>query len=1389
MKRKLLSIICCLGLIVSSMPHVFYAAIEEQPIIKGDQDTQTNQDQPAVQDEQVDPEIKEQQEKTKNEDVSNSEGLGGPSPRAVDANNVANAVVGDLQALDFRTTPEIANAIGPKRFSMADTLNKRLEISKRLGVSINEVTNEQAISELKIDYLQASNFGPSFEKVKNQLPQLLPSIVNNSSAANDQELINKIKQDNVSFMIGLTYLNRVYGFEMGGKNLFNEMITNPQQFGLNPDISSWVISIGKSGGDTLKLVKNATNFNVLMTNKITTATNVNDFLVQSLGILAPGTTEVSSWFVGASNALIEERSSLQDPSATWKLYDKLNSDPTYQNYILPILTVSKNSIFVISNPTTITFGAIATYVDPTLQGVAFNAKLDEFKVLLKKAATEQGNYVDFWFRIAKPELRSLLKTNRLVYDSLRIETNATQNASGQWSPKIGDNVALGIQEFITPMEMYEPFFQASGQASGPNIRYYMARALTVDGLSTYTHELSHILVTPLWLGGQGLRSGLDAEFYPRGLYETIDGREPSLELNMIFEDNDPNRVYNSSPTRFQTPSDLQSYMHNELDLIYTLDYMEADVVLANGNDVKTKWYHKWEQENDPRQRFNQGSPSLTHKRDKVRVLTPDEVGQLNTIDDLVNNNIVVSRYEIEGLKTTGVAPSNGYYIVPLFTSNYAAVTNDNGVSGDIMMRKQAYDLLGEYGYYEGMVPYISNQYLDSANQNGQGINDQFILQQISGGQYSNMTDFKLDMYHQRIDKINNIRPVTINWKGQTQTIKSYEEMKALMEQAVNDDLNNVVSLPQGWNNIQAKNTQVEQLKRAIHAGYLPQTKDFRETIYTEKDYIVEYQPNGAEVTGNMENQTMVIGKTATLNRNLFSKLGYKFSGWQAADGTTYQDGQEVIDLTTTPGEKVVLRAQWTPINYVVKFDANHPDAQGSVADMNAVYDQVLTLPDTQFSVKNFTFKGWSLSPNGPATMQPGSEVNNLTTTENRVVTLYAIWQENGTYNINYEINGGNQPAPPITQTPHEGEDVTIDNYRPTKPGYEFSGWEVRAPGSALDQSIVQPGQVLAGGFPGLTPGNDVMLSAQWTPITYEITFSKGEGVVGEMASINATYDQPITLPPNTFSKEGYSFMGWSTTPNGVVQFTDGSIVSNLTIDKSKPVVLYPVWQEKGLYTIKYETSGVTTPLTIPDQSAKLTKPVTISSEIPIKTGYTFKGWVIQSNARAVNGDVVQPGETIPIGIEDATEGAVVHLIPRWDVNNYTIEFYKPTDVIGSMEPIKLSYDQPITLPANTLTKPGFEFVGWATTLNGEVVYLDGVQVINLTSDNGATVTLFPVFKSQTLDPVEPQQPQAPSVTSTPPTQEQKPVSNVLTGVYNIVPITSAIILMVVTWIILLRRNK
>ena len=106
-------------------------------------------------------------------------------------------------------------------------------------------------------------------------------------------------------------------------------------------------------------------------------------------------------------------------------------------------------------------------------------------------------------------------------------------------------------------------------------------------------------------------------------------------------------------------------------------------------------------------------------------ITLDEAENLNSLADLIRNGMIVSRYEVNGTKTTGTLARNGYYVVPLFSANYAGVQNGAGVSGDVMIRRQAFELLGEYGYYKGMVPYISNQYKASAKSDGTILSDKY----------------------------------------------------------------------------------------------------------------------------------------------------------------------------------------------------------------------------------------------------------------------------------------------------------------------------------------------------------------------------------------------------------------------------------------------------------------------------------------------------------------------------------------------------------------------------------------------------------------------------------------------------------------------------------------
>ena len=67
-------------------------------------------------------------------------------------------------------------------------------------------------------------------------------------------------------------------------------------------------------------------------------------------------------------------------------------------------------------------------------------------------------------------------------------------------------------------------------------------------------------------------------------------------------------------------------------------------------------------------------------------------------------------------------------------------------------------------------------------------------------------------------------------------------------------------------------------------------------------------------TWTMENQTFTYDVTWTLDRNAFTKNWYTFSGWTDKDTWSwYTDGQEVINLTTTSEEVIILTAQWTKI--------------------------------------------------------------------------------------------------------------------------------------------------------------------------------------------------------------------------------------------------------------------------------------------------------------------------------------------------------------------------------------------------------------------------------------------------------------------------------------------
>ena len=83
------------------------------------------------------------------------------------------------------------------------------------------------------------------------------------------------------------------------------------------------------------------------------------------------------------------------------------------------------------------------------------------------------------------------------------------------------------------------------------------------------------------------------------------------------------------------------------------------------------------------------------------------------------------------------------------------------------MRRTVYELLAEFGYKDGVVPYISNMYKDATKNSGHKLSDTFILNKIFKGNYLNLKEFKNKMFERRIHNLSKLKEIEIEWEGKT----------------------------------------------------------------------------------------------------------------------------------------------------------------------------------------------------------------------------------------------------------------------------------------------------------------------------------------------------------------------------------------------------------------------------------------------------------------------------------------------------------------------------------------------------------------------------------------------------------------------------------------------
>ena len=755
-----------------------------------------------------------------------------------------SALTTSARSVDFLNDSKLKAQLEPT-YDPRDIITKRIALRK----THPNITDQEVKDMLRTEYLQKLSIQESFDQTKTQAESSFKKIASHTLGiiGDTPENRNKVKQELEQYkeqiLLGLSYINRFYNIQFGDTNIRDILAFNPSSFG-NKTMTALdsLKKLGSMSYEEMKLTNSPQTFTKYLST-IAGKASLKEFLDSNRQLFT--SDDADTWLKKSSQAMIVDKPSKENPSAYVGLYSKLTAgekDPRKQEAnmaaILGLLNVKEPNVYVISNMATITYGNIGSYIDTSLtqsNPTKYQAELARVKSLIEKAAGQQANYVDTLYRITKPENRDKLLTNRLIIDTMKKYTsNPNTQIDNTWSPAIGSGADKGVDQFMTPMNYYSPVSKVGAEANGLGVRYFIDRVLDDRGSATYSHEMTHLLDKTVLFNNHGRRDGTGAEFYARGIFENSYNPEKDtyFNLNFVYDESNKNGFYNKTPDRFKTAEDLQSYMKGSFDVLYTLDYLEAEASKGLSAEDKMSYFKKIMPITSTGSRtwvdYRNPAVKPTHKSEEIQALTLEDAKKLTDIDSLIDNHIMVNRYIIAGFSDKGKIAANGYYTVDMFDTIFGVSENDKGMSGDITFRKQAFELMATLGYYEGFVPYVSNQYKNQAEEEGKPLSDKYIFDNILGKSYA---AFKKEQITERVEKLGKLKPITINYNGKEEVIDSKEKLQELMNKAVKEELAQIKAGNTTAKKFKFIETPVQKLKKAIYKAYLKDSDDFRQSIY------------------------------------------------------------------------------------------------------------------------------------------------------------------------------------------------------------------------------------------------------------------------------------------------------------------------------------------------------------------------------------------------------------------------------------------------------------------------------------------------------------------------------------------------------------------------------
>lgn len=438
------------------------------------------------------------------------------------------------------------------------------------------------------------------------------------------------------------------------------------------------------------------------------------------------------------------------------------------------------------------------------------------------------------------------------------------------------------------------------------------------------------------------------------------------------------------------------------------------------------------------------------------------------------------------------------------------------------------------------------------------------------------------------------------------------------------------------------------------------------TVAEANTYTVTYNP-GTNGTGTASTATKLEGRPLTLADKLFTRTGYKQTGWATVDG-----GEKVYDLgaTYTADEAITLYPVWTANQYTVTLDSNGGGAV-TPSTVTATYDQSLNNLPVPKRLR-YVFSGWYDAQAGGKQYvnADGNSTARYDKTEN--CTLYAIWSDAPRCTVTFDPNGG-VLAGKTTSEQRSNDSVQYKPDDPTREGHNFTGW------------YKDPACTQRWDFDDWVTG-DMTLYAGWRANSYTITFDTDGG--SAIDPITQDYGTDITAPADP-TKTGYTFTGWEPELPATMP------AENITVAAQWRINSYTVTLDPNGGRVSPDALSVTylTPYG--------------SLPTPVRSDYRFDGWYLGD-------DKIEPQTVM-------SQAAPHTLTARWT--------FQPTQIVGPsrdtltletnggspIAPIHAARGTTLDLSALQPEKSGFRFTGWyldkALTLPVTSLRLDGDQTV------------------------------------------------------------------------------